>query len=143
MKDDLGDHGLLKGLRVLLMQDQSLKEQVEDRVYLNLPPKPLYPCLLIEVQSIHNTGVNTDLVCRIELSVKLLTLAPIGLEPLRTGHALNQLLDGNALILKNGGLANFRKTSEIIDLPLTHPPYAVQQFYQAVIWRIPYDAEHR
>ena len=138
MRKLMSDYGLLEALREVLCLNDTLKNAgIHQRIYFKLPPKPTYPCLLLEIDSMwedENAGSN-QAVARIDFRVTLMTQAHMSNSSSIIRETVDNLIDAHSLRLSCEFLANFRKTGNVIDLPMVKSPRTFQQFYQAIVWK--------
>jgi hypothetical protein len=132
------DYGLLDAVRDVLSTNEVLQSAgVHQRVYLKPPLKPIYPCLFLEIDSVWQdpTASDNQAIARINFHVNLLSQSHMGATPAHIGQSITTCLDARSIRLSPVFLANFRKTGNVIDLPMMHSPRLFQQFYQAIVWR--------
>ena len=134
----LEDYGLLDAVRDVLVSDEILRSTgVHQRVYLKPPLKPTYPYLLLEIDSIWQdlTASDNQAIARMNFHINLLSQSHMGTKSAHIGQAISTCLDARSIRLSPQHLANFRKTGNVIDLPMMRSPRLFQQFYQAIIWQ--------
>lgn len=132
------DYGLLDAVREVLIASETLQlAGIHQRVYLQAPLKPTYPCLFLEIDSIwqDHTASDNQAIARMNFHVNLLSQSHMGTTPAHIGQAITTCLDARSIRLSPLYLANFRKTGNVIDLPMMHSPRLFRQFYQAIVWR--------
>ncbi len=132
------DYGLLDAVREVLSGNETLQSAgVHQRVYLKQPLKLSYPCLCLEIDTVwqDQTASDNQAIARINFHVNLFSQSHMGTTPAHIGQAVTSCLDGRSIRLSPLFLANFRKTGNVIDLPMMHSPRLFQQFYQAIVWR--------
>lgn len=132
------DYGLLDAVREVLSCNEMLQSAgVHQRVYLKQPLKLVYPCLCLEIDTVWQdlTASDNQAIARINFHVNLFSQSHMGMTPSHIGQAITSCLDGRSIRLSPAYLANFRKTGNVIDLPMMHSPRLFQQFYQAIVWR--------
>lgn len=132
------DYGLLDAVCDVFAANEILQSDgIHQRVYFKPPLKPVYPCLFLEIDSVWQDATASDnqAIARINFHVNLLSQSHMGTTPAHIGQAVTTCLDARSIRLSPLFLANFRKTSNVIDLPVMHSPRLFQQFYQAIIWR--------
>lgn len=132
------DYGLLDAVREVFSTNEMLQSSgVCQRVYLKPPLKPTYPCLFLEIDSVwqDSTASDNQAIARINFHVNLLSQSHMGTMPAQISQAITACLDARSIRLSPLFLANFRKTGNVIDLPMMCSPRLFQQFYQAIIWR--------
>ncbi len=121
---------LFATVRERLLADLALQEALEKRVYFNLPERPTYPCVVFSVDEVMD---NND-TCRITFNLQLLSAHQKGVEPLKTAQRIAVIVEEGMQV--DGGIKMAcRRTSMTISLPAGPRPHAIQQSYQAMIWR--------
>lgn len=132
------DYGLLAAVRVALSTNEILQSAgIHQRIYSNPPLKPTYPYLFLEIDNIwqDHTASDNQALARMNFHVNLLSQSHMGTTPAHIGQAITSCLDARSIRLSPLFLANFRKTGNVIDLPMMHSQRLFRQFYQAIIWR--------
>ncbi len=132
------DYGLLETIREVLMNDETIQSTgLSQRIYNDLPSKPVYPFICLEIDTIwhDHTASDNQAIARINFHINLFSHVHLGTTPAHIGHTISTCLDAHSIRLSPYYLANFRKTANIIDLPMMRSPRLFQQFYQAIIWK--------
>jgi|GEM_PF-2571389 len=132
------DYGLLDAVRAVLSNNEALQAVgIQQRIHLKKVVQPIYPCLFLGIDNVWQDLAASDnqAIARISFHVNLLSQSHMGTTSASIGQEIAACLDAKSIRLSPSHLANFRKTGNVIDLPMMRSPRLSQQFYQAVIWR--------
>jgi hypothetical protein len=78
--------------------------------------------------------VDNDDTCRITCNLQLLSAHQKGVEPLKIAQLINVIMEGG-MQMDGGVKMACRRTGMIISLPAGPRSHAIQQSYQAMVWR--------
>lgn len=138
----MSDYGLLVSVREALEDNEKIKSlKMEKSIFYTLPPNPQFPLILLEIDEIWTdySASTNEALARINFRINMMSQMPKIHESLEIASTVEQVMDGISMRLSPNYLANFRKTGNVIDMPMAKAPRTVQQFYQAIVWRRAYE----
>jgi len=124
-------NSLFKAVQKQLSTDPQLKDALENKIYFNVPERPVYPCVVFGIDEF----IDNDDACYVKFNVQLLSVHRKGTELLKTAYLIDSVLTANNFDPMPTVSIACHRSNMVIDLPAGQRPQAIKFFYRAMMWR--------
>lgn len=132
----MADFGVLRAMRALLANNQSVQENgLAEHIHLAVPPAATFPMILLELEEIWTSmklGAETANT-RLKLKASIMSQMPTGSDSVSMADKIRQAMDGKTLPLSDGKQGIIKLANSIIDHPTVKKRRMVEQYYEVLI----------